>query len=45
MAIQSKADFEVITVGKIKQAAPKREGKPISVLKVSIKPILVMIIM
>ncbi len=34
----SKADFEVITVGKIKQAAPKREGKPISVLKVSIKP-------
>ena len=33
-----KADFEVITVGKIKQVAPKRSGKPINVLKVSIKP-------
>ena len=33
-----KADVEVITVGKIKQAAPKRDGKPISVLKVLIKP-------
>lgn len=33
-----KADFEVITVGKIKQVTPKRDGKPISVLKVSIKP-------
>ena len=33
-----KADFEVITVGKIKQTTPKRDGKPISVLKVSILP-------
>ena len=33
-----KADYEIITVGKIKQAAPKREGKPISVLKVAILP-------
>ena len=34
----TQADTEVITVGKISQAAPKREGKPISVLKVLIKP-------
>ena len=32
----SKADYKVITVGTIKQAAPKRDGKPISVLKVAV---------
>ena len=34
----SKADYKVITVGTIKQAAPKRDGKPISVLKVAVTP-------
>ena len=33
-----KADYKVITVGTIKQAAPKRDGKPISVLKVAVLP-------
>ena len=33
-----KADYKIISVGKITQAAPKRDGKPISVLKVAILP-------
>ena len=33
-----KADYQIISVGKITQAAPKRDGKPISVLKVAILP-------
>jgi len=34
----SKADFDIITVGKIAQAAPKRDGGPIKVLKVAVLP-------
>ena len=34
----SKADYDIITVGKITQAAPKRDGGPIKVLKVAVLP-------
>ena len=34
-----KADYDIITVGKISQAAPERDGGPIKVLKVAILPL------
>ena len=34
-----KADYDIITVGKISQTAPERDGGPIKVLKVAILPL------